>query len=125
MELSKLHKKTETGQRSISEVGGRLQSIEVGEDRLAGVVEGGGIRFRDNRQNSLVLKKTSHSKSWNRYKMLYFLISPYSNIYLQIKGQICIEGETPSVLVVSPVPRTREISMVGHLPSHKEEANIQ
>lgn len=43
MELFRLHKKTETGQRSISKVGGRLQSVEVGEDRLAGV----GRRRRD------------------------------------------------------------------------------
>lgn len=86
------------------------------------------MKFRDSRQNSLADKNTSHSKSWNEFKVSNFHISPYSNVYLQTKGEkhnfICTGDENPSLLVVSPVAKTAEVRLVAHPPGHKEKANI-
>lgn len=61
----------------------------MGQDRLAGVGRRRKDKFMDSKQNNLAHKNTPCSgvKSWNGSQMLNFNISPYNNLYLQIKGQ--------------------------------------
>lgn len=44
-------------------------------------------KFMDSKQNNLAHMNLPYSKYWNGLGMFHFNTSPYSNIYLQIKGQ--------------------------------------